>query len=152
MYTLYHEQFIPAGIAEVWDFMSSPANLKKITPAYMGFDIKTKKLAAKMYPGMIIEYRVAPLFGIKMTWVTEITHVIDQSYFVDEQRIGPYTLWHHQHHLKAVDGGVVMEDIVSYQLPLGILGRIMHGLLVKRQLQAIFAFRTQQVEAYFKPR
>ena len=121
-YQLREEQFVPATIDDVWDFISSPANLKEITPDYMGFDITSENLPDKMYPGMIISYKVSPLLGIKMTWVTEITQVKEKEFFVDEQRVGPYSMWHHQHHIKSVDGGVLMTDIVTNQPPLGPIG------------------------------
>lgn len=148
-YQLHKTQKIPATIDEVWNFISSPANLKKITPDYMGFDITSKLLADKMYPGMIISYKVSPVLGIKMTWVTEITHVEDKIYFVDEQRIGPYKMWHHEHKLEEIEGGVLMTDIVSYQPPLGFLGSIGNTLFIKHQLKQIFDYRTLAVEKLF---
>ena len=148
-YQLHKTQKIPASIAEVWDFISSPANLKKITPEYMGFDITSKLTDEKMYPGMIISYKVSPVLGIKMTWVTEITQVKDEVYFVDEQRIGPYKMWHHEHKLEEIEGGVLMTDIVSYQPPLGFLGSIANALFIKHQLKQIFYYRTLAVEKMF---
>jgi len=114
-YQFEQEQFVNSTIEEVWAFISSPENLKRITPPYMGFDIQTPNLPKEMYAGMIIGYTVRPLLGIPTTWVTEITQVIPRQYFIDEQRIGPYSLWHHQHSIKPVKGGVLMTDIVSYQ-------------------------------------
>jgi len=148
-YQLKTEQRIPASIEEVWDFISSPANLKKITPEHMGFDITSGDLPEKMYPGMIISYKVSPLLGIKMTWVTEITHVEDRKYFVDEQRVGPYALWHHEHIIEEIDGGVLMKDIVSYKPPMGLLGSIANALFIKRQLNSIFDYRVKAVESVF---
>ncbi len=149
VYSLIKEQMIPASLTEIWDFISSPENLEKITPEYMGFDIVTKNLPEKMYPGIIIVYDVKPFLGIKMRWVTEITHVKEQEYFVDEQRSGPYRLWHHQHHIKAIHGGVLMTDIVNYQPPFGFIGRITNTLLIKQQLNEIFEFRTKKIEEMF---
>ena len=146
---LIRHQKIPAGLAEAWSFMSRPENLKEITPAYMGFEITTPDLPDVMYPGMIIGYRVRPVAGIPMTWVTEITHVEEERYFVDEQRIGPYSLWHHEHLLEPIDGGVRMTDIVTYQLPFGPLGELVHALLVRRQLTSIFNYRVAAVEKRF---
>lgn len=148
-YQLYKTQKIPATIEQVWDFISSPANLKKITPEYMGFNITSKLTGEKMYPGMIISYKVSPVFGIKMTWVTEITHVKEKEYFVDEQRIGPYRMWHHEHKIEPTEGGVLMTDIVSYKPPLGILGSIANAILIKKQLQEIFDYRTIAMEKMF---
>jgi ligand-binding SRPBCC domain-containing protein len=149
-YQLKTEQFVPASIDQVWDFISSPKNLKEITPSYMGFEITSDQSECKMYPGMIISYKVSPLLGLKMTWVTEITHVDDKKYFVDEQRMGPYKMWHHQHKLKAVEGGVMMEDIVTYQPPFGIFGAIANSLFIKRQLKQIFDYRTVAINRIFK--
>lgn len=148
-YQLKRKQFIPARLDEVWDFMSKPENLKKITPTYMGFDITAKSREGKMYPGMMISYMVRPVFQIPTTWVTEITKVKENEYFIDEQRIGPYRLWHHEHHLEAQDGGVLMTDIVSYAPPFGILGRMANTFLIRRKLKAIFDYRVAALEKYF---
>ncbi len=148
-YQLRTQQKIPANIDKVWDFISSPGNLKKITPAYMGFEITSEGIPEKMYPGMIICYKVSPLMGIKMTWVTEITQVKEKSYFVDEQRMGPYAFWHHEHFIEPLEGGVLMTDIVSYKTPFGILGTLAHPLLIRGKLKAIFDYRTQAIEAFF---
>lgn len=148
-YQLKTEQKIPASVEEVWDFISSPANLKEITPDHMGFDITSGDLPEKMYPGMIISYKVSPLLGIKMTWVTEITHVRDGEFFVDEQRIGPYAIWHHQHHIEPIEGGVLMRDIVTYKPPMAFLGAIANWLFIKRQLNNIFTYRIKAVEQKF---
>ncbi len=144
-YQLRTIQKIPSNISEVWDFISSPANLKRITPDHMGFDIITPELPEKMYPGMIIAYKVSPFLGLKMTWVTEITHIREKAYFVDEQRVGPYSIWHHEHQIKSIDGGVLMTDIVSYKPPFGILGSIANELFIRKQLKAIFDYREKAV-------
>jgi ligand-binding SRPBCC domain-containing protein len=102
-----------------------------------------------MFPGQIIQYIVTPVLGIKTNWVTEITHVIDQQYFVDEQRFGPYALWHHKHFLKEVPGGVEMEDIIDYKVPFGLLGRLVHPILVKPKLSEIFDYRKIKLEELF---
>lgn len=148
-YQLHTTQKVPATIDEVWNFISSPANLKKITPSYMGFDITSKNTGEKMYPGMIITYKVSPVFGIKMNWVTEITHVKEKEYFVDEQRSGPYSIWHHEHKIEPIDGGVLMTDIVSYKPPMGFLGSIANSLLIKKQLKEIFNFREKALIEIF---
>ena len=145
MYQLKRTQFIKTDLKTAWDFFSSPGNLKKITPQYMGFDVRTA-LPEKMYEGLMIEYTVKPLLGIPMNWITEIKTVKDLQFFVDEQRKGPYKIWHHEHHFKVKDGGVEMTDIVSYELPLGILGRIMHPFVVQKKLEEIFDFRFKAVE------
>jgi ligand-binding SRPBCC domain-containing protein len=149
VYQLKTEQKIPAGINEVWDFISSPANLKKITPEHMGFDITSGELPEKMYPGMIITYKVSPLLGIKMNWVTEITHVVDKEYFVDEQRVGPYAIWHHEHKLQPIEGGVLMKDIITYKPPMGFLGNIANSFFIRKQLEGIFQYREKAVEKSF---
>lgn len=148
-YQLQTMQRIPASREKVWDFISSPANLKKITPKHMGFDIISRSIPEKMYPGLIIAYRVSPLFGMKLTWVTEITHVQDGHYFVDEQRIGPYAMWHHEHILEPIDEGVLMKDIVSYKPPLGFLGTLANKILIHGQLRQIFSFREKAIENIF---
>jgi ligand-binding SRPBCC domain-containing protein len=140
-YQIIRNQELPTTLPDLWDFISSPRNLKKITPPHMGFDIIGADLPDKMYPGMIISYVVKPLFGIPLTWVTEITHVKDHEYFVDEQRVGPYAIWHHQHIIKPTATGVLMTDIVTYVPPLGFLGAIANSLLIKQQLKSIFDFR-----------
>ncbi|MBP7613450.1 MAG: SRPBCC family protein, partial [Paludibacter sp.] len=130
-YQFRSEQKINTSIDEIWDFISSPTNLKEITPDYMGFDImNTRQLSEKMYEGMIIGYKVSPLLGIKTTWVTEITHIRDKEFFIDEQRIGPYAMWHHQHLIRPIENGVLMTDIVSYQPPFGVIGAIANKLVI----------------------
>lgn len=148
-YQLKREQFIKTDIATVWDFISSPKNLKEITPKFMGFDITSGNGHEKMYQGMIVSYIVRPMLNIPTTWVTEITHVKDKDYFVDEQRIGPYKLWHHQHIIIEQDGGVLMKDIVTYQPPFGILGTIANVLFIKKKLNQIFKYRFKIVEEKF---
>lgn len=148
IYTLHTKQNLPITLDEAWDFLSDPKNLKVITPDYMGF----KTLSGDdrpMFPGQIIQYIVTPVFGIPMKWVTEITHVQDKKYFVDEQRFGPYALWHHKHFLKEIPGGVEMEDIVDYKIPMGIIGQMVHPFLVKPKLQEIFDFRHKKLIELF---
>jgi ligand-binding SRPBCC domain-containing protein len=149
VYSLSTVQQLPISLAEAWDFFSRPQNLQQITPANMGFQIISQHHGPVMYPGQIIEYKVRPVLGIPLYWMTEITHVEPQRFFVDEQRFGPYSLWHHQHHFKAIPGGVEMTDIVHYKLPLWFLGDIAHGLFVKKQLQHIFDYRKKKVEELF---
>ena len=139
-------QLIKISMDEAWDFFSSPANLQKITPEKLGFKIVSKHHGEKMYAGQIIEYYVKPLFGIPLYWMTEITHVADKKYFIDEQSFGPYSMWHHQHHFKETPEGIEMTDIVHYKLPFGILGEMAHSLFVKKQLKGIFDYRFKVVE------
>ena len=149
IYQLHKSQFIPADLQEVWDFISSPKNLKKITPEYMGFDIITENLPDQMYEGMIIAYKVSPLLSIKTTWVTEITHIEENKFFIDEQRVGPYKIWHHEHRLIKEKEGVTMTDLVTYQPPFGILGQMARSLFIKQKLEEIFDFREKKVIEIF---
>ena len=148
IYRLHKKQNLPISVDEAWDFLSNPSNLKTITPDYMGFNILSGA-DRPMFPGQIIQYIVTPVLGIKTKWVTEITHVRDKEYFVDEQRFGPYALWHHKHFIKAIDGGVEMEDIIDYKVPMGVLGQMVHPILVKPKLEEIFNYRTQKLEELF---
>jgi ligand-binding SRPBCC domain-containing protein len=145
IYQLFTEQKIPASIDEVWDFISSPQNLKRITPDYMGFDITSKHLPEKMYQGMIISYIVSPILGIRTPWVTEITHVKDKEFFVDEQRVGPYAMWHHEHRIEPIEGGVVMRDILTYRPPFGVLGKIANSLFIGKKVRSIFDYREKAI-------
>lgn len=148
-YQFKQTQKIPASLTEVWDFISSPHNLKDITPAYMDFKVTSENRFEKMYAGMIITYIVKPVLGIPMRWMTEITKVKENEYFVDEQRYGPYKMWHHQHFIFEIEGGVLMEDIITYIPPFGFLGSIANSLFIKKQLLSIFDYRTIAVENKF---
>ncbi|GGI57718.1 SRPBCC family protein [Winogradskyella haliclonae] len=148
IYTLHKKQNLPITKEDAWAFLSSPKNLKTITPDYMGFHILSGA-DRPMFPGQIIQYIVTPVLGIKTKWVTEITHVKDHEYFVDEQRFGPYALWHHKHFIKEIDGGIEMEDIIDYKIPFGILGQLVHPILVKPKLEEIFNYRTTKLEELF---
>lgn len=148
IYTLHTIQKLPVSLETAWQFLSDPKNLKVITPDYMGFNI-LGGADRKMYPGQIIQYIVTPVAGIKTKWVTEITHVKDLEYFVDEQRFGPYALWHHKHFIKEIEGGVEMEDIVDYKLPMGFLGRMVHPFMVAPKLKEIFEYRRNKLEEIF---
>ena len=142
-------QHVTASLEECWSFFSSPRNLQKITPSDMGFEI-TDYDGKTVYPGQVIQYKVRPLLGITLSWMTVITAVKENSYFIDEQRFGPYSLWHHKHFFEATpDGGVKMTDVVHYGLPLGFLGRIMNTLVVKNKLKEIFDFREKAVDKMF---
>jgi ligand-binding SRPBCC domain-containing protein len=149
-YTLKLKQNIPVSLDKAWDFFSSPLNLEKITPKEMKFVVTSDYTSdTKVYAGMIITYKVSPLLGIKLNWMTEITHVQDHQYFVDEQRFGPYALWHHQHHFKQITGGVEMTDILNYAIPYGIIGRLSNRLLVGKQIKNIFDYRVKAIEELF---
>lgn len=151
IYTLTASMMVNTGLQTLWDFISKPENLSNITPPEMDFQItfRSSLNGKEMYPGQIIIYDVKPLPFFKSSWVTEITHVHDKKYFIDEQRFGPYQFWHHQHMIRETDGGVEMIDIVSYKLPMGFAGRWLAGRMVRKQLRKIFDFRKQQMEKYF---
>jgi len=150
IYRLETIQNLPISQKEAWDFLSDPKNLKTITPDYMGFEILSGA-AERMYAGQIIQYIVTPVFGIPTKWVTEITHVQEGSYFVDEQRFGPYDLWHHKHFINPIKNGVEMIDIIDYKIPFGFLGSIAHPLLVAPKLKEIFEYRKNALVALFGP-
>ena len=149
MYELIRTQKIPASAAEVWALISSPANLKDITPPHMRLEITSAQLPDKIYPGLFICYNVRPLPGIRMKWVTEITQVKEPDYFVDEQRMGPYHTWHHQHFLAKIDGGILMTDKVHYRPPLGFIGGIANALFLEKQLSNLFDYRYIKIEERF---
>ncbi len=149
VYQLITVQKIPVSIDKAWDFFSDPKNLQAITPVSMGFRIISEQQDNKMYAGQIIEYKVRPLLNIPIYWMTKITHVADKKYFVDEQRFGPYSMWHHQHHFKAANGFVEMTDIIHYKLPCWFLGDIANWLFVRKQLKGIFEYRFKKVEELF---
>jgi ligand-binding SRPBCC domain-containing protein len=131
-----------------WDFFSAPANLSLITPSEMGFNI-TSELPPRMYAGQIITYTVRPVMKIKVNWVTEISQVREPVFFCDSQLLGPYRLWNHQHHFKAIDGGVEMRDIIHYAIPYGWIGRFANRLFVRKKLEYIFDFRKKYLAERF---
>lgn len=142
-------QRMPVSLDEAWEFFSHPGNLAVMTPDYLNLKFTNTLFKDKMYAGQVITYKVRPLLGIPMFWMTEITHVQDRSFFVDEQRFGPYALWHHQHHFREIPGGVEMTDIIHYKVPGWWLGDLANALFIRKQLDSIFAFRKQKVEALF---
>ena len=148
IYTFHRKQKLPISLEEAWKFLSNPRNLKTITPEYMSFNI-ISGAEKPMFAGQIIQYIVTPVLGIKTKWVTEITHVQNKKYFVDEQRFGPYTLWHHKHFIKEIPGGVEMEDIIDYKVPMGILGELVHPFIVKPKLDEIFNYRHKKLIELF---
>ncbi len=149
IYTLQRKQVLPISLSEAWDFFSTPKNLSKITPERMGFQILYVSGGNKAYAGQLIRYKIKIMSGIKVHWVTEITQVKEPFHFIDEQRFGPYSLWHHQHHFKEVVGGVEMTDEVNYAIPFGIFGRLAHWLFVGDEVNRIFDFRFKMLENYF---
>ena len=150
IHVLQSSQIISASLERAWDFFSDPRNLSRITPPHLDFKVLTA-LPERIHPGMMIEYRVRPLLGIPVRWLTEITHVEQGKFFVDEQRIGPYRIWHHEHHFKPLDSGrIEMMDKVTYVLPFGPIGNLVHPFIVKPQLAKIFAFREKVVNEIFR--
>jgi ligand-binding SRPBCC domain-containing protein len=150
VYQLEFTQRMPISLDAAWQFFSSPLNLAKITPKEMGFKVTShNSYSAVMYAGMVITYKVSPLYGINLDWTTEITHVSEGKYFVDEQRFGPYQFWHHEHHFKEIPGGVEMHDILSYGMPFGVIGRGVNRLLVAKKVKSIFDYRQEKVIALF---
>lgn len=145
---LYHQQFIPADSAAVWSFFATPRNLDELTPPDLRFRIQGE-VPERMYAGQLIEYRISPLPGVWLRWLTEIRHVREGEYFVDEQRIGPYRLWYHEHHFEPAPGGVMMTDRVTYEVGWGPAGGLADKLWVRRKLGHIFAYRRQRVVARF---
>ncbi len=149
VYHLTKTQILPCTLEQAWAFFSDPGNLAKITPASLKFTVISTEQGNKMYAGQVIEYKVHPVFGIPLYWMTEITHVAQHKYFVDEQRFGPYSLWHHQHHFKETPAGTEMTDIVHYKLPFWFFGDIAHALFVKKKVREIFDYRYKVVEELF---
>ncbi len=145
---LFYSQKLPISLDEAWDFLSSPNNLKLITPESMNFKIIDwdKK---KAYPGQIIQYTVSPVLGIKIKWVTEITQVIRNNYFIDEQRFGPYSFWHHKHFIKEIDNGILMDDVIHYKIPFGLIGKIFNKIYVQNKLDKIFKYRENKLNEIF---
>lgn len=147
LHRLSRIQRLPITQDVAWAFFGNPKNLRAITPGWLDFSIAADT-PSEIYPGAILRYTIRFL-GVKLAWVTEITHVHAPEYFVDEQRFGPYRFWHHQHHLRPLPDGVEVEDIVHYMIPAGFFGRLAHGLVVRRQLNEIFDYRQRMLEDYF---
>ncbi|HEX2629538.1 MAG TPA: SRPBCC family protein [Chitinophagaceae bacterium] len=149
MYTLQAIQNIPASIEAVWNFFADPNKLHLITPAYMKFRVISNEKVDRIYKGQLIEYKIKPILGIPLYWMTEITEVKDKTLFIDEQRKGPYKLWRHQHFFKEIPGGVEMTDLVEYSPPLLMLGKMANSFFLRKQLNGIFRFRYQKIEEIF---
>lgn len=148
-HTLFREQQLNCDLATAWKFFSSANNLSEITPKDMGFIVITEMEDDEIYEGMTIDYYVSPLFGIKMKWQTEITHVDFQKSFIDFQKKGPYKLWNHHHEFIPNKEGVLMRDTIEYELPMGFLGEIAHRLFVKKKLEYIFDYRFRILSKLF---
>jgi ligand-binding SRPBCC domain-containing protein len=148
MKKIKQEQFLPISLNEAWAFFATPVNLNKVTPTDMVFEI-TSDLPDKMYEGLIITYRIKPMLSIAVDWCTEITHIKEREFFVDEQRKGPYNIWHHEHHFKETEGGVLMTDIVHYDVGKWVFGWLASKLFVDRKVKEIFRYRYEALEKYF---
>ncbi len=148
IFTLHKKQKLPISLDEAWAFLCNPGNLSKLTPQEMNMKI-ISGADRPMYAGQVIQYSVTPLPGFKTQWVSEITQYKDKTYFVDLQLYGPYAFWHHKHFVHKIEGGVEMEDIIDYKVPFGILGRLLHPVLVKPKLEGIFNYRKEQLEQLF---
>jgi len=140
---------LPLSPEEAWNFFSTPRNLARITPPEMNFRIVTPDLPEETYAGQIILYTLTPIAGIRADWVTEITHVTTPKFFVDEQRKGPYRMWHHQHHFRAHEHGTEMTDIVHYEIPMGWLGNALNVLFIRNRIEEIFRYRKRILEELF---
>ena len=149
IYNLKSIQKLPVSLEQAWNFFSDPNKLLAVTPPFLNLKITNELFGNEVYAGQVMMYTVKPLFGIPVAWMTEITHVERLKLFIDEQRKGPYRLWHHQHHFKAIEGGVEMTDIVHYRLPFGILGNMAHALSVKNRLKEIFTYRYFKINEIF---
>ncbi len=134
---------------EAWDFFSDPRNLKVITPPKLNMTI-TSELPERMYEGMIISYQVHPILNIPLTWVTEITKIMPNKMFIDEQRHGPYKMWHHEHFFRELDSGIEVEDLISYVMPFGPLGKMIQKMHVGKELESIFDYRTKVLKEKFE--
>ena len=149
VHTIQNIQNIPISLEQAWSFYSSPANLQMITPPQMKLRIISKNREGRLYPGLVIEYKVSPLMGIPLYWMTEIRQVSEPASFVDEQRKGPYRYWQHRHYFKTIEGGVEMKDIIEYKNPLGLLGEMANSLFIKRKLRQLFEYRFHKIEELF---
>ena len=149
VYTLKTKQILPISLEKAWEFFSNPGNLAKITPGEMGFII-TSGTPEQMFAGQIITYKIGIFTGVQNNWVTEITQVKEKAFFIDEQRFGPYKMWHHEHHFKQTEEGALMTDRVTFKIPFGIFGRLAYLIFIKRKLYQIFSFRAQTLNNYFK--
>lgn len=149
MHKLVQKQFLPITLEEAWAFFATPANLNKVTPKELDFNI-IGDIPERMYEGLIIQYVIKPMLNIPVRWVTEITHIEEKKYFVDEQRKGPYKTWHHEHHFEETEGGVLMTDILHYDIGKSIFGWIAGKLFVHKKVNEIFDFRQSALSSYFR--
>lgn len=148
MYRLRNTQKLPISLDEAWEFLSNPNQLENITTDELSFQ-KLHDIPDKMYEGMLMQLRLKPFLRIQLDWLTEITHIKEKEYFIDEQRLGPFRFWHHEHRVLPIEGGVEIQDTVHYVMPFSILGRFVHWLFLRKQLENIFNFREEAIEKVF---
>ncbi|HRB72019.1 SRPBCC family protein [Flavobacterium sp. WV_118_3] len=142
LYTLHTRQKLPVSLNEAWAFFSDPSNLNAITPENLKFQTLSGD-DRKMFSGQIIHYKISPFRGIQRQWVTAIPPMEPNAFFVDEQRFGPYKFWHHKHFFREIDGGIEMEDLF------GCIRNLLHPLLVRPKLKAIFDYRKNKLKQLF---
>lgn len=149
IYSVKRSQNIPVSLAVAWNFFSKPENLKKVLPQNIQFNITSPLDSPVIYQGQIIEYDVKSMFGIHFKWVSEITEVETNQFFVDEQKAGLFSVWKHQHYFIEIPGGVEMTDILQYRFRFGFLGAILHALFVRKRIEQMFNFRAGKLMAIF---
>ena len=143
VFTLCRQQWVPQPVDEAFPFFENPRNLSRITPRSLDFRIKEMK-PEFIREGTLITYRLRS-FGVPYTWRTLIAEWVPGERFVDTQIQGPYILWRHTHTFEACQGGALFTDRVEYRLPFGPIGVLLHGLLIRRQLTAIFDYRALMI-------
>lgn len=148
MYRLSNTQKLPISLEEAWEFLSNPTQLENITTDELSFQ-KLHDIPDKMYEGMLMQLRLKPFLGIPIDWLTEITHIKEKEYFIDEQRVGPFRFWHHEHRVLPIEGGVEIQDTVHYVMPFSIFGRFVHWLFLRKQVENIFIYREETMEKVF---
>ncbi|HEX7870819.1 MAG TPA: SRPBCC family protein [Chryseobacterium sp.] len=149
IHQLERQQQLNCDLETAWKFFSSANNLSEITPKDMNFVVRTQLSEDEIYEGMVIDYYVSPLFGIKLKWQTIIVEVESKKMFTDFQNKGPFKMWHHHHFFIPNENGVLMVDKVNYELPFGFLGEFAHKIMVKKKLENIFDFRFDFLEKKF---
>lgn len=150
IYNFEDQQFIKSDLQTVWKYFNNPKHIQALTPPKMHLKTRTQNLPNQIHENLEISYNVSPLFGIPLKWKTKITNVVPNESFIDIQIKGPYKIWHHLHTFKQVKEGVLMKDFITYQLPLGFIGNFIHKILVKKEIENLFEFRTKQVQKHFE--
>lgn len=148
IFCLNVQQMLPISVDTAWDFLSHPRNLREITPPSLDFRIIGDP-PTEMYEGLMIEYSVRPLPFMRARWLSEITHLQPPFYFVDEQRVGPYALWHHEHRIEKCADGVIMHDAVTYGLKQPLIDGMLNRFIVHPQILSIFEYRRTKLDELF---